>query len=324
MGRPRRARGGAPPGARRECRHPWFPAAPFVCPKRSVLFGQIALPLRRSCHGSPLPPAPSRRSSAACGAARPARSSPRRRDAAMLAMQRPCCEATREVVAPLLEAAAREALAEPPAGGGNRGRWIEYELDVRAESPNLLFHYPSGAADGFEYVRRVVKLELGSLLDQQPVVRRPVARWIAEQFPAVFADWRCEGDRARARPLLLGEGADPPFRAPSACRAADPRPLRRPLRRRRALGRSSRGCRRAHEWRAVRTRSRVEEPGVRPPVGALRPRPARHVPPAARARARRSAGTDYDGMRPMFLREPPPFSAVLERLAQAEATISAV
>lgn len=37
-----------------------------------------------------------------------------------------------------------------------------------------------------------MKLELGSLTDQQPVGRHPVRPWIANEFPEVFTDWRCE------------------------------------------------------------------------------------------------------------------------------------
>ena len=45
---------------------------------------------------------------------------------------------------------------------------------------------------GFEYLKRSVKLEFGSLTDQQPVGRHPVRPWLADVFPAAFPDWRCE------------------------------------------------------------------------------------------------------------------------------------
>ena len=45
---------------------------------------------------------------------------------------------------------------------------------------------------GFEYLKRSVKLEFGSLTDQQPVGRHPVRPWVADVLPAAFPDWRCE------------------------------------------------------------------------------------------------------------------------------------
>jgi len=45
---------------------------------------------------------------------------------------------------------------------------------------------------GFEYLRRSVKMEFGSLTDQQPVGRHPIRPWVAEVLPDAFADWRCE------------------------------------------------------------------------------------------------------------------------------------
>jgi hypothetical protein len=56
----------------------------------------------------------------------------------------------------------------------------------------LLFHFPSTQPDGFAYLRRSVKLEFGSLTDQQPTGRHPVAPWIADVFPEAFPDWKCE------------------------------------------------------------------------------------------------------------------------------------
>ena len=59
-------------------------------------------------------------------------------------------------------------------------------------SPVLLFHYPSLQPAGFDYLKRSVKLEFGSLTDQQPVGRHPVRPWTADVLPDAFPDWRCE------------------------------------------------------------------------------------------------------------------------------------
>ena len=39
---------------------------------------------------------------------------------------------------------------------------------------------------------RAVKLEFGSLTDQQPVGRHPVRPWVADVLPVAFPDWQCE------------------------------------------------------------------------------------------------------------------------------------
>ena len=64
--------------------------------------------------------------------------------------------------------------------------------DPSTNSPVLLFHYPSSQPAGFEYLKRSVKLEFGSLTDQQPVGRHPVRPWVADVLPDAFPDWRCE------------------------------------------------------------------------------------------------------------------------------------
>jgi len=100
--------------------------------------------------------------------------------------ERACGTAVKERIAPVLEVIAREALGEGPGG------WFEYLIDPITGSPVLLFHYPTTQPPGFDYLKRSVKLEFGSLTDQQPVGRHPVRPWIAESFPVAFPDWNCE------------------------------------------------------------------------------------------------------------------------------------
>ncbi len=97
-----------------------------------------------------------------------------------------CGAAVQEQIMPVLEARIVEILgrAERP--------WLEFLVDDTTNSPVILFHYPSIQADGFAYLRRSVKLEFGSLTDQQPVGRHTLKPWIAEVLPAAFPDWRCE------------------------------------------------------------------------------------------------------------------------------------
>jgi len=66
---------------------------------------------------------------------------------------------------------------------------LRYGLDSDAKSPILYFRYPSTQRDGFTYVRREVKLEIGTLTDQQPTGRYAITPLIASTSPALFSDW---------------------------------------------------------------------------------------------------------------------------------------
>src|SRR5215468_7174793 len=97
-----------------------------------------------------------------------------------------CARAVKTRIAPALEAAAEAVL------GKRDGGWFEFLTDAHTNSPVLLFHYPSSQPAGFEYFKRAVKLEFGSLTDQQPVGRHPVRPWLADVLPVALPDWRCE------------------------------------------------------------------------------------------------------------------------------------
>jgi hypothetical protein len=69
---------------------------------------------------------------------------------------------------------------------------FEFLKDSQTKSPVILFHYPSSLPTGLTYIKRSVKLEFGSLTDQQPTGRYPIRPWIAEIFLTAFLDWQCE------------------------------------------------------------------------------------------------------------------------------------
>jgi hypothetical protein len=89
---------------------------------------------------------------------------------------------------PELEAIAREVLSERSRGSS----WMEFQVDAVTHSPVLLFHYPSNESTGFEYLRRFVKIELGSLTDQKPIGNHSILPWVAEEFPTQLNDFRCD------------------------------------------------------------------------------------------------------------------------------------
>ncbi len=97
-----------------------------------------------------------------------------------------CGDAVQNQIGPAMEAATASVL------GRSERDWFEFVTDPVTNSPVLLFHYPSSQPSGFDYLKRSVKLEFGSLTDQQPTGRHSVQPWLAEILPDAFADWRCE------------------------------------------------------------------------------------------------------------------------------------
>jgi hypothetical protein len=102
----------------------------------------------------------------------------------MTAAEAACSLAVQNQIAPALDDAVAAVLG--------RGRWFEFMTDPATNSPVLLFHYPSTQPPGFAYLKRSVKMEFGSLTDQQPTGRHAVLPLVAEILPDAFPDWRCE------------------------------------------------------------------------------------------------------------------------------------
>ena len=97
-----------------------------------------------------------------------------------------CAATIQNEMQPELERTVAEVLGHDEAG------WLEFVTDSMTNSPILQFRYPTTQPLGFEYLKRSVKLEFGSLTDQQPVGRHPVRPWLAEEIPQAFGDWQCE------------------------------------------------------------------------------------------------------------------------------------
>src|SRR5271156_729361 len=97
-----------------------------------------------------------------------------------------CGAAVQNQIGPAIESVVRGVL------GKKEPAWFEFLTDANTNSPVLLFHYPSSQPAGFGYLKRSVKLEFGSLTDQQPVGRHPVRPWVADVLPVAFPDWQCE------------------------------------------------------------------------------------------------------------------------------------
>jgi len=240
-----------------------------------------------------------------------------KRDAAVLDMQRLCANKAQAVVLPLLEQAIAQRLGEAPAG-----HWLRYELDVDAKSPIIYFAYPTPQQGGFAYVAREVKLELGTLTDQQPTERHPVRPLLADAFPALFEGWACDVTALALQrtfwekaTILHAEFHRPP-KSPTPDRYA-----RHYFDMVKLLGHAQVAnfladkaqCERVVDWK-----SRVFARGWAR-YDLARQGSFRLVPHEARKTA---LAQDYATMRPMFMSEPPPFAELMERLAEAEQSLN--
>jgi len=229
-----------------------------------------------------------------------------------------CGVAVQNQIAPVLEAAVAGIL-------GQRGQpWFEFLTDPGTHSPVLLFHYPSSQPAGFEYLKRAVKLEFGSLTDQQPVGRHPIRPWIAEVLPAAFPDWTCEvvalgversfWEKATILHTEYHRPAGKPTpdrfsrhyadtaalaKHPTASMAVDDHALRS----------------RVVQWKSQFFGSSWAN------YDQARPRTFRLVPPPERLPALRR---DYQTMRDMYLSEPVSFDDILATLADLERRINGI
>lgn len=245
-------------------------------------------------------------------------SSRTRRDQALVRMQEQCSTCVRNILAPRLEAAITAQIGQRPGSDP----WMSYEDDPVARSPVLYFHYPTTAPQGFDYLRRAVKLELGSLTDQQPTGRHSVRPWVADAFPNAFSDWQCDVialELARTfweKATILHAEHHRPAESPTPDRYARhyadmTRLLQHPQSTSMLADHTL--CSRVVTWK-----SRVfSRQWARYDLAV--PGSFRLVPPAPRIR---ELTRDYQQMRAMFLAEPPPFEIVMGLLEEAEQTLN--
>jgi Nucleotidyl transferase AbiEii toxin, Type IV TA system len=241
-----------------------------------------------------------------------------RRDAAIMEMQALCSAKAQAVLMPELEAAIAGALGKSASGA-----WLRFELDADAKSPIVYFAYPSLQGGGFAYLRREVKLELGTLTDQQPTGRYPVTPLLADAFPKLFEDWACEVTALELertfweKATILHAEFHRPEHLPTPSRYArhyfDMAKLLGHPQAAKYLADQSQ-CARVVNWKSrvfARSWARYD---------LAQPGSFRFAPPAQREA---DLALDYRAMRPMFISEPPPFDDIVGLLRQAEATLNA-
>ncbi len=236
----------------------------------------------------------------------------------MKQLEAACIKKVRERFAPELERIAEESLGKPKNGN----RWMEFQVDDDTHSPVILFHYPSNETTGFEYLRRSVKMEFGSLTDQGPAGKHPIRPWVADEFPEVLADFDCE--------LVALELERTFWEKATILHAEYHRDAEKPIR--------DRFSRHYSDTAAMATRAEISTallnnelrqhvadwksrffPSSWARYDLARPGTFRLVPPESRGA---ELERDYLAMRPMFLNEPPPFASVLNTLSKLESRIN--
>jgi len=227
-----------------------------------------------------------------------------------------CGIAVRNQIAPAMEAAVEAVL------GKNRSAWFEFLTDPNTNSPVLVFHYPSLQPEGFDYLKRSVKLEFGSLTDQQPTGRHAVRPWVAEVLPAAFADWQCEvvaleversfWEKATILHTEFHRPADKTTPDRFSRHYADTAALAKHTAANKAI--NDHDLRnRVVEWKSQFFGSSWAN------YALAKPGTFRVVPPPERLQALRR---DYQAMRDMYLIEPASFDDILATLADLENRIN--
>jgi hypothetical protein len=234
----------------------------------------------------------------------------------MKAAEAACGRVIETVVMPVLEE--RTASVLGPADE----RWLTFLDATRASSPIVLFHYPTALPDGFSYLPRSVRLEFGSLTDQQPSGRYQVTPWIANSGPQAFGDWTCE--------VVTLELERTVWEKATILHAEFHRPATKPTPDRfsrhyadvaamaghtRAAAAFQNGdlCHEVAAWKSRFFGSAWASYATAIP-GSLR-----LVPPVGRIPELRR---DYQAMRAMYLDEPLSFETVLEKLVALESLIN--
>ena len=240
-----------------------------------------------------------------------------RRDAAIMDMQSLCSAKAQAVLMPALELAITSTLGSPA-----RGAWLRFEVDADAKSPIVYFAYPSTQSSGFEYLKREVKLELGTLTDQQPTGKYAIKPLLADAFPQLFDGWDCQVIALELertfweKATILHAEFHRPENSPTPSRYARHyfdmvKLLGHPYATQFLADKAQ--CQRVVDWK-----SRVFARGWAR-YGLATHGTFRLVPPVQR---QADLAQDYATMRPMFMSEPPPFSELMHQLAQAEAVIN--
>lgn len=231
-----------------------------------------------------------------------------------------CAAAVRETFLPELEQLIGTALE--PLEEKLDQRWLEFLIDKASNSPVILFHYPTTQHSGFEYLKRSVKLEFGSLTEQRPVGNYSIKPWLADVFPQLFSDWTCNvvaleiertfWEKATILHVEYHRPADKIMPDRYSRHYADTAALAQHPDGQRAV-RLSNIRQQVVDWKAHFFGSSWARYDLAVP-GSFRLVPADHRVNALKR--------DYEAMRDMYISMPPSFDEVMFRLAELESQIN--
>jgi len=239
----------------------------------------------------------------------------------MMRSETACIEAVRDLVMPKLNQQVVVAMSSAKDIDQNFKR-IEFQIDTQTNSPVLLFHYPTTQPSGFDYLRRSVKLEFGSLTEQRPTGRHQVTPWLADAFAQLFDDWSCNVVALEIERTFWEKATI----LHAECHRPDEKPT--PDRFSRHYADTVALAQHPDGQRAIRMddmRTRVVEWKTRffgsswARYDLAIPGSFRLVPSDSRVAALRQ---DYQAMRDMYLDEPLSFDEVMNRLAALETEIN--
>ena len=202
--------------------------------------------------------------------------------------------------------------------------WISYEIDSNAGTPNLWFTYPSVTPQTSAYIAKRVKLEFGSLTNQQPSLQSMARTMLSSVLPeGAFTDLTA--------PVVVLDVARTFWEKATILHAEHHRPEHLPVR--------DRFARHYSDFCALWQQNQSRTAGLArldlladvalhksryfasgwANYDTAKPGTLKLVPPGYRWAA---ISDDYATMRPMFLTEPPPFSELMLQLAQAETSLN--
>lgn len=231
-------------------------------------------------------------------------------------------EAYVQRVRAVLEAEIATQLGASP----NKDGWLHYEIDGHAGTPNLWFAYPSVTKQSSAYIAKRVKLEFGSLTNQQPCVPATARTLLAGVLPpGAFTDLTAS--------VVVLDVARTFWEKATILHAEHHRPEHLPVR--------DRFARHYSDFAALWQQDHARASGLArldllADVALHKSRyfasgwanyntatlgTFKLAPPAYRWAALRE---DYVKMRPMFMTEPPPFRDLMDQLARAEVILNQV
>lgn len=97
-------------------------------------------------------------------------------------LEETCIETVKDKIQPILENTFTDILGPKDSNT----KYLVFKLDQRTGSPVLFFQYPTYESDAHGYIYPQVKMEFGSLTDQEPIETHKVKSWVAEEFPEEF------------------------------------------------------------------------------------------------------------------------------------------